>query len=214
MKTFKCTNCGFTGSEEVFENYAVECGFDSSDMLCPECEHYEMERHLGGLEECKYCGGEFWSEDGGNICEYCSDTIDELGEEFALAVSEQFGCAPCEIEDDGDYIYRVCGNEYLIVDDYLADRLVTEYIEDSLWAFNSDFLSSVTGFDKTIFDDISRLGEDSNGAITALIKSSRGIDEVVSEAIACDGRGHFLSSYDGEEIEILVGDEIYFAYRM
>lgn len=215
MKTFKCTECGFTGTEEIFENYAVECGFDDSDMVCPECEHYEVgEVELGGLEECKYCGGEFWSEDGGTVCECCSDAIDELGEKFALAVSEQFGCAPCEIEDDCDNKFRIYGNEYLIVNEYLAERLVTEYIEDSLWAFNADFLSSVTGFDKMIFEDISRLGEDSNGAISALIKSSCGIDEVVSKAIAWDGRGHFLSGYDGEEIEILVGDELYFAYRL
>ena len=215
MKTFKCTECGFTGTEEIFENYAVECGFDDSDMVCPECEHCEVEEvELGGYEECTYCGGEFWSKGDEVVCNYCRDVIDELGEEFTLAVSKQFGCAPCDIEDAWDNTFRVCGNEYLIVDEDEADKLVTEYIEESLWAFNSEFLSDVTGFDKSIFDGITNLGEGSNDVIASLIKSSCGIDEVVSEAIAWDGRGHFLSSYDGEETEILVGDKMYFAYRL
>ena len=214
MKTFKCTECGFTGTEEIFENYAVECGFDDSDMVCPECEHYEVEEVERGYEECKYCGGEFWSEEGGVVCGYCEDAIDELGEEFALAVSKKFGCSPCEIEDKWDNTFRICGIEYLIVDEDGANSMVTKYIEESLWAFNSEFLSDVTGFDKSIFDSITNLGEGSNGAIASLIKSSCGIEEVVSKAIAWDGRGHFLSSYDGGEIEILVGDKIYYAYRM
>lgn len=215
MKTFKCTECGFTGTEEIFENYAVECGFDDRDMVCPECEYCEVEEvELGGFEECEYCGGEFWSEGDEVVCNYCRDVMDELGEEFALAVSKQFGCAPCDIEDAWDNTFRVCGNEYLIVDEDEADKLVTEYIEDSLWAFNSDFLSSVTGFDKSIFEGIIKLYEDGNEAIESLIRTSCGMDEFVSKAVSADGRGNFLASYDGQEIELKVGNEMYYAYKL
>jgi hypothetical protein len=42
--------------------------------------------------------------------------------------------------------------------------------------------------------------EGANDAILALIeKTDGGLDGFVEEAISADGRGHFLSSYDGNE---------------
>ena len=40
------------------------------------------------------------------------------------------------------------------------------------------------------------------------------MDEFIEDAISADGRGHFLSSYDSEEVEIDIDDETYFAYRL
>ena len=48
-----------------------------------------------------------------------------------------------------------------------------------------------------------------HGAILALIHKCGNFDSFVQHAIAADGRGHFLSSYDGEENE--AGE--FFVYR-
>ena len=53
--------------------------------------------------------------------------------------------------------------------------------------------------------------EGANDAILALIeKTDGGLEGFVEDAISADGRGHFLSSYDGEENE--EGD--FFIYRI
>jgi hypothetical protein len=53
--------------------------------------------------------------------------------------------------------------------------------------------------------------EGANDSILALIeKTDGGLDGFVEEAVSVDGRGHFLSGYDGEECE--VGE--FFAYRI
>ena len=49
--------------------------------------------------------------------------------------------------------------------------------------------------------------EGGNGLVKALISD---IDEFVDDAINADGRGHFMSSYDGAEYE---QDDLYI-YRM
>ena len=102
--------------------------------------------------------------------------------------------------------------DWLIVDNQTADEMCREYIEDSVWAFSSWFLASETGFDEDIFKAIQSNDkcEDNNEAILALIRATCGIESFVESAISCDGRGHFLSSYDGKEIK-LPGDCV--AYR-
>ena len=95
---------------------------------------------------------------------------------------------------------------YVAVDDEDADKLARENIEDSLWAFNSDFIAEhsssmreagergVRALQKMQED----LCEDANSIVKALIDD---MDDFVEDAISADGRGHFISSYDGEEYE-------------
>jgi hypothetical protein len=53
--------------------------------------------------------------------------------------------------------------------------------------------------------------EGANNAILSIIeKTDGGIDGFVEEAISADGRGHFLSSYDGDENE----KDGFFIYRI
>ena len=61
----------------------------------------------------------------------------------------------------------------------------------------------VEGFQSAKYDD-------ANDTILALIDD---FDEFVSDAISADGRGRFLSYYDGEENEEVVNGETYFIYR-
>ena len=108
-------------------------------------------------------------------------------------------------------LYETDEGEFLILDDENADKLAEEYILNSLWAFNADFIINYTDLPYDAIDMIiayqTEKYEDANDTIYALIDD---IDEFVSDAIAADGRGHFINNYDGEEIEC--GE--WFIYRM
>ena len=113
------------------------------------------------------------------------------------------------------------GYEYKVLTDEEADAATREYILDTLWAFNAHFILRHTAFYDTssIEDDEAfeeaikelqgRICEGVNPIIRALIEN---IDEFVEDAIQADGRGHFLATYDGEEIEL--NHSKYYAYRM
>lgn len=103
--------------------------------------------------------------------------------------------------------------EYLVLTDDEADERCKEQIMQSLWAFNASFIAShsksawsdscVKAFEKMQ----GKLCEDANPLIEAMIED---MDYFVSDAVSSDGRGHFLSFYDGNENEH--GE--YFIYRI
>jgi len=103
------------------------------------------------------------------------------------------------------------GGEYRVFTDSEADRACRSYIRDTLWAFNADFLIGFTNLPNDAVEMISNFqeskAEDSNEAIYSLVEDK--FNSLVKDAILSDGRGHFLSPYDGEEIE--EGD--FFIYR-
>lgn len=101
---------------------------------------------------------------------------------------------------------------YEILTDDEANERCKDYILETLWAFNADFLAGETGIDSAVFEAIQGNGkcEDNNEAIKSCIDD---LDSFVESAIGADGRGHFLSSYDGEENEIEIDNETYYVYR-
>ena len=111
------------------------------------------------------------------------------------------------------------GEEYLVLTDKEADNKAREYILDSLWAFNADFIFAhsdafvnLSDWErdeaiKSLTEMQGKLCESANGLVRCLIAD---IDEFVDDAIVADGRGHFLSFYDGVEIDLENG---LFAYR-
>ena len=100
--------------------------------------------------------------------------------------------------------------EYLVLTDEEADEKTEEYIKESVWAFNSSFLSSHSDIDKEVFNLLSEKCEDSNDAILSMIKD---FDHFVNDAISSDGRGHFLSSYDHSESDQEINGTTYYIYR-
>ncbi len=105
--------------------------------------------------------------------------------------------------------------EYLVCTDEEADERCKNYILDTLWAFNTSYIMNYIDT-HTDYDDnnlrkclvaIQELCEDSNYLIKLLVGNRLG--EFIDDAISTDSRGHYLASYDGEEIE--EGD--YFIYR-
>jgi hypothetical protein len=118
--------------------------------------------------------------------------------------------ADADWELEGDHEVNFGGFTYAVMSDDDADAACTERIEDSVWAFRSGFLSGATGLDERVFEALQDRCESANEAITALINGSCGMKHFVEQAMAADGRGHFLSPYDGEEYEY----EDWYIYRI
>lgn len=124
-----------------------------------------------------------------------------------------------------EYRYETCGEEFYVLEDERAYALAFRLIEAELWAFTTDFIAEHLKHDIVYcehpvnLDDLrlairaaqERLCEGANALILALIDD---LEEFVDDAIAADGRGHFISSYDGEEHEVTVDGETYYIYRI
>ena len=90
--------------------------------------------------------------------------------------------------------------EYAIAfSDDIANNAAKQYIEDSLWAFNAEFLANETDMPVEVYKALQPQYEDSSDAILELIEKTCGLDSFIKSAIAADGRGHFISSYDSQE---------------
>lgn len=112
------------------------------------------------------------------------------------------------------------GSEYLITDDEGRKTAARENILESLWAFNTNFIMSHSKVRHDLngreYDEVEKaiqkvqgdLCESANSLIKALIED---LDKFVEAAIEADGYGHFLSQYDGEEVEYTdsEGNELY-----
>jgi hypothetical protein len=126
------------------------------------------------------------------------DRIAQLQKRLNLA--RFLDCLPSEIEEGyDDCTFEYGGSDYKVYNDDEADEACKEYVEQSLWAFNADFLSGETGIDCIVFLRLSELSESANDAILAIVTATCGLDDIVKSAVSSDGRGHYLSSYDGEE---------------
>ena len=113
------------------------------------------------------------------------------------------------IEESGDY-FCFGDKEFLVLTEDEAEEKAKEYIKNSAWAFNPSFLASHSKVDEDVFKCLSEKCESSNDAVLSLIDD---FDNFAEDAISSDGRGHFMSSYDGHEnIEEIKNTE-YFIYR-
>ena len=105
-------------------------------------------------------------------------------------------------------------DDYLVLTDEEADEKVAEYIKESVWAFNPDFIVSHSSLPCEAVEMVQNFQyskcEGANNTILALIDD---FDDFVSDAISADGRGSFLNFYDGEENEEMVNGTTYFIYR-
>ena len=137
-----------------------------------------------------------------------------------LAVAKLWDCDYDDVRSRKHDYYGLevfsCGSkEWAIGTDSECDDAVKEAIKDSLWAFNSDFIAStcgIPGLDASLTDFQRKSCESANPVILALVEKTCGLDEFVEQAVSADGRGHFLSRYDGEEQESFCGN--FFIYRV
>ena len=127
-------------------------------------------------------------------------------EDFAEWCFETLLLVPDEYTDIDD--------NYLVCDDDEAQEKTEIYISESVWAFNADFIVQHSSLPCEAIEMVEffqrEKNEGANETILALIDD---FDDFVSDAINADGRGHFLSFYDGEENEETVNGETYYIYR-
>ena len=110
---------------------------------------------------------------------------------------------------DYDYyglkVYQIGNKEYAVGTDAECNEAVEKYIENTLWAFNTDFINDQLGLDldedgvKSLQTMQSKCCDSCNTFFRQLIGDK--FDDFVDAAVCTDGRGHFLASYDGEEID-------------
>jgi hypothetical protein len=129
-------------------------------------------------------------------------TVDKTEQEKIEALAKHLDCSIDEAINSMD--------DYLVYTDDEADEAVYNYIDESVCFFRSDFIAAHAEVDEEVIKKLQELHEGSNQAIKSLIKD---FDHFVNDAVLCDGRAHYLSSYDGEENEINVNGNIYYVYR-
>ena len=163
---------------------------------------------------CRYCGDDFEAEEEVEVCEDCKEVLDNADNpELIFALAEEFDCSVQDVVDKGDGEFSIDGLDYLVLTEDEAEKRVEEYIEYTLWAFNPSFLADVTDMPIEVFEVLCEKCEGGNEAIKSIVDKTCGIEELAEEAVRWDGRGHFLSSYDGEEIEVYADGEYYYCYR-
>lgn len=123
------------------------------------------------------------------------------------ALCEFLDCEPEDLSRErhdhyGLALFSMGSKEYAIGTDDEADEAAAKHIEGSAWAFNAYFLASFTDLPEEVFAAMQDKCEGANDAFVKLIeRTSGGMKAFVAEAISEDGRGHFMSSWDGEENE-------------
>jgi hypothetical protein len=87
--------------------------------------------------------------------------------------------------------------EIALATDEQADRAVYAYIMDSLWASNADWLARyIPSLNEQSIKRLQESAEDSNDVLRTLLQNKK---QFVTDTVNADGRGHFLSTYDGIE---------------
>ena len=123
------------------------------------------------------------------------------------AIKKHTNCEYSDITKEGKTTYFIGDQEYLVLTDEEAQTRCEEDIKQYIWAFNSSFLSFHTGINEDIIKSVQEHCEGSNDM---LLNSIKDIEKFINEAIASDGRGHFISYYDGHEHE----ENDLFIYRL
>lgn len=134
--------------------------------------------------------------------ETTQETTNTEYSEKHLALAKFLEIDPNDLTEECDDSFSLGHNEYLILTDDEADERAKDYILDSVWAFNKSFLNAhskiINELDEKTFRVMQEKCEGINEAFKKMIDD---IDHFVDDAIACDGRGHFLAGYDFEENE-------------
>jgi hypothetical protein len=109
-------------------------------------------------------------------------------------------------EHRGLWTVEVDGCTYAVGTDEESDAACKDYISESVWAFRASFLLQHMGGGRRLLPLEAALEEyqakHCEGCNAELLDAIPDFEAFVSEAVSADGRGHFLASYDGEEIEL------------
>ena len=137
------------------------------------------------------------------------NTLDNTGASIeAVALALHRGKLTASQLEDAQH--EIDMEDTLVLTDKQADEWVREDIEEMVWAFTPSFLQAHTGVTADAIEKIQEMCEGANEPLKAMIKD---FDWFVEDAVRCDGRGHFLASYDHEENHVQIDDIDYYIYR-
>lgn len=177
------------------------------NTVCDEIEEYESSSKGKSLVDM----------DDAELLEFieANTTFEDRDAELCAAFVRMFDLGENDLDDVEINGERCCvqGTDYIAGNDEEMTEAVTESIKQTLWAFNANFLASMTDMPEKIFSALQDQCEDANDAVEACIDKTCGIEEFVEAAVRADGRGHFLNSYDGGELEQSINGTLYFACR-
>lgn len=163
------------------------------------------------VKECVSCGEEFEGE--GDYCEECTQAIIGVEVWGRTAIHEtlcdEYGAYMKDVIYTGDDDWNIDGDSYLVLDEDNATIKARDYIEQTLWAFNSSFLADATGLPEKVFRALAEDYEDSNETIRELIDKLGDFDDFCDEAISSDGIMHFVQD---EANEIYVNGRPYYVF--
>lgn len=138
------------------------------------------------------------------------------------ALCEACECEPDDLSEETHDLYGLRtyagpgGRSYSIGTDAEADAAILEYVRDSVWAFNADFIVEQCDLPYELSECLSGYAADkcesANEALLALVERCTTLESFAKAAAQADGRGHFLSGYDGEEIEVTADGETFYIY--
>lgn len=136
------------------------------------------------------------------------------------ALAKHLNVKPGEVEESqySNDVYEAESEEWLVLTDDEADEKTKQQIREILWAFNYNFLRAhfrkgiedSNELEKSVTEMQSKLCEGANEIVFGMIED---FDYFAEDAINTDGRGHFLSGYDGNEEEVVIRDKYFFLYR-
>lgn len=159
------------------------------------------------------------------------DYLEEKGEGgtedtlHILALAELLECELDAIEEHyRGNLYSFQGEEYLVCTDEEAEKAVEDKILENLHTFEAEFILDNSKLDLGInmtdrqwkacikaVETIQRDHEDDvNPLFLALLVDP---SKFVENAVQLDGRGHFLSGYDGEERQVMIREQPIYIYR-
>lgn len=138
-------------------------------------------------------------------------TDEQRGQAIASRLGEE------EADDEGHKTFSCGGGVYLVLTDEEANERAKQEILDSVWSFHAEFVAQHSrapfseGLVRSIRAAQDRCSDNCNDLLRASLDDE---DSFVQEAIFADGRGHFLSQWDGEEVEVNWNGVTLYAYRI
>lgn len=126
------------------------------------------------------------------------------------ALCEFIECTPGELSLErydhyGLPLYSYGQLQYAIGTDAEADTAAEQHVRDSIWAFNASFILEQCDLPRDLEECIQSYQgkecESANDSLLKLVEKCCGLADFTKAAVSADGRGHFLSGYDGEENE-------------
>ena len=129
------------------------------------------------------------------------------------ALCQHLDVTPDYVTEAGTKAFVAGGTQYLVLTNDEATVQAYAHIRDSVWAFRPEFLAKYVPIPVKAIQKLQEMCEDANPALLAMLDQAGKFKQFADDAIAADGRGHFLSNYDNKEVVIAGDGQPFYIYR-